>query len=57
LAVISEPEDFATEYLHFRQFFLVWETLEKIYESQSTWGRGLTVDEKPTWVAEYRVSK
>lgn len=57
LAVISEPEDLATEYLHFRQFFLVWETLEKIYESQSTWERGLTAGERPTWVAEYRVSK
>ncbi|KAF8344765.1 hypothetical protein F5887DRAFT_1201965 [Amanita rubescens] len=29
-ASIYEPEERATEYLHYRQFFLVWESLERV---------------------------
>jgi nuclear pore complex protein Nup107 len=56
LASISEPEDRATEYLHYRQFFLIWETLEKVVECQSAHVPGLSKDENITWLAEYRVS-
>lgn len=54
LAVISEPEDRATEYLHYRQFFVIWETLEKISNYQTAFAPGLTGDEKATWFAEYQ---
>jgi len=57
LAVISEPEDRATEYLHYRQFFVIWETLEKISNYQTAFAPGLTGDEKATWFAEYQVSE
>ncbi|KAF5346850.1 hypothetical protein D9756_010620 [Leucocoprinus leucothites] len=53
LASISEPEDRATEYLHYRQFFLIWETLEKVVVCQSAHVPGLTKDENATWLAEY----
>lgn len=55
LASISEPEDQATEYLHYRQFFLIWETLEKVVEYQAAHVPGMTKEEHATWLAEYRV--
>ncbi|KXN92482.1 hypothetical protein AN958_07429 [Leucoagaricus sp. SymC.cos] len=54
LASISEPEERATEYLHYRQFFLIWETLEKVVECQSAHVPGLSKEETATWLAEYR---
>ncbi|KAF8631636.1 hypothetical protein AX15_002275 [Amanita polypyramis BW_CC] len=35
LAGIAQPEERATEYLHYRQFFVVWETLERVVECQA----------------------
>ncbi|KAH7886730.1 nuclear pore protein 84/107 [Phlebopus sp. FC_14] len=35
LASIDEPEERATEYLHYRQFFNVWELLDRVVECQS----------------------
>ncbi|KAF9448694.1 hypothetical protein P691DRAFT_800405 [Macrolepiota fuliginosa MF-IS2] len=54
LASISEPEDRATEYLHYRQFFLIWEALEKVVECQSVHVPGVTKEENTTWLTEYR---
>ena len=34
-AGISEPEERATEYLHYRQFFIVWESLERVVAFQA----------------------
>ncbi|KAH6905125.1 nuclear pore complex protein [Coprinopsis sp. MPI-PUGE-AT-0042] len=54
LADISEPEEQATEYLHYRQFFVIWETLEQVVESKSKDVPGLSKDQKANWVNEYR---
>lgn len=35
LAAIAESEERATEYLHFRQFFIVWETLDRVVSFQA----------------------
>ena len=35
LAGISEPEERATEYLDYRQFFIVWESLERVVAFQA----------------------
>jgi hypothetical protein len=35
LAGISEPEERATEYLHYRQFFVVWDSLERVVAFQA----------------------
>jgi nuclear pore complex protein Nup107 len=56
LADISEPEEQATEYLHYRQFFVIWETLEQVVEAKSKDVPGLSKDQKANWVNEYRVS-
>ncbi|KAG2002400.1 nuclear pore complex protein [Coprinopsis cinerea AmutBmut pab1-1] len=54
LADISEPEDRATEYLHYRQFFVIWESVGRVVECQSRDLPGMSKDAKGVWVNEYR---
>ncbi|KII84942.1 hypothetical protein PLICRDRAFT_146529 [Plicaturopsis crispa FD-325 SS-3] len=54
LASIREPDDRATEYLHYRQFFAIWETLERIVECQSLDVPGMTRDTRAAWLKDYR---
>ncbi|KDR66942.1 hypothetical protein GALMADRAFT_147583 [Galerina marginata CBS 339.88] len=59
LASIAEPEEVATEYLHYRQFFVIWETIASVVESQAqeaviTQGKGASREAKAAWLAEYR---
>lgn len=57
LAVMSEPEDRATEYLHYRQFFVIWEILEKVVECEAmNVPGGLSNEEYATWLNQYRVN-
>ena len=55
LASISEPEDHATEYLHYRQFFSIWETLTRIVECQSLEVQHMNKDTRSVWVKDYMV--
>lgn len=59
LTSIAEPEEVATEYLHYRQFFVIWEMLGRVVEYQaeeSTMAvHGATREAKTAWVADYRV--
>ncbi|EDQ98148.1 uncharacterized protein LACBIDRAFT_309794 [Laccaria bicolor S238N-H82] len=54
LAGISEPEERATEYLHYRQFFVIWETVERVVDCQSQHVPGMNKDAKATWLDDYR---
>ncbi|KAH9475030.1 Nucleoporin nup107 [Psilocybe cubensis] len=59
LAAIAEPEEMATEYMHYRQFFGIWDVFKQIVECQAmensiTHGRGASREEKARWIAEYR---
>ncbi|PPQ84939.1 hypothetical protein CVT25_004452 [Psilocybe cyanescens] len=59
LSSIAEPEEVATEYLHYRQFFGIWETIDRVTECQAlessvTQGRGASREEKSNWIAELR---
>lgn len=56
LASLSEPEDRATEYLHYRQFFLIWETLKRVVDCEAAHVPGLSKEEHTVWLVEYRVS-
>lgn len=56
LANISEPEEQATEYLHYRQFFVIWETAEQVVEVKSRDVPGLSREKRMGWVQEYAVS-
>ena len=58
LANVGEPEDDATEYLHYRQFFVVWEGLERVVECEgrgATFGLGIGNGQgKKEWLVEYK---
>ncbi|KNZ76179.1 Nuclear pore complex protein [Termitomyces sp. J132] len=54
LAAIGEPEEMATEYLHYRQFFVIWETLDKVVESQALEVARMNRDTRLAWLDDYR---
>jgi len=56
LSAISDPEERATEYLHYRQFFNVWETLDRVVECQALEVSGMSSDERRTWSDDYKAS-
>ncbi|KIL59037.1 hypothetical protein M378DRAFT_169919 [Amanita muscaria Koide BX008] len=63
LASIAEPEERATEYLHYSQFFIVWETLDRVVAFQAlevdmdasrTGSIGASRDTRMAWLSDYR---
>ncbi|KAJ7184429.1 nuclear pore protein 84/107 [Mycena filopes] len=54
LASISEPEERATEYLHYRQFFLIWDTLERVVECQALETPQMNRNTRAAWLEDYR---
>ncbi|KAF9221187.1 hypothetical protein BS17DRAFT_846289 [Gyrodon lividus] len=54
LASIDEPEDRATEYLHYRQFFNVWGLLERVIECQSLEVSLMNKDTRIAWLNDYK---
>ena len=55
LASIGEPEDIATEYMHYRQLFLVWDLFERVTDvSGIEIASELTKDAKLAWLNEYK---
>jgi nuclear pore complex protein Nup107 len=55
LTSIPEPEENATEYLHYRQFFVIWDTLASVVECQSQNVPALDRERKAVWLNRYRV--
>ncbi|KAG6906112.1 hypothetical protein DXG01_015860 [Tephrocybe rancida] len=54
LAVIGEPEEMATEYLHYRQFFVIWDTLERVVEAQAMEVARMNRERRLAWLSDYR---
>jgi nuclear pore complex protein Nup107 len=55
LASIDEPEDIATEYMHYRQLFHVWDLFERIAEMTGIdITNELTKDIKVVWLNDYK---
>jgi len=54
LTSFPEPEEKATEYLHYRQFFVIWDTLASVVECQSQNVPGLDRERKVVWLKKYR---
>ena len=54
LASIDEPEDIATEYMHYRQLFHVWDLFERIAEITGADINELTKDIRVAWLNEYK---
>lgn len=55
LAAIGEPEEQATEYLHYRQFFIIWETLARVVECQALEIAHMNRETRLAWLTDYRV--
>lgn len=56
LASIAQPEERATEYLHYRQFFTIWETLHQVVECQALDVPHTSKETRAAWLSDYRVS-
>jgi len=55
LASIDTPEDIATEYMHYRQLFFVWDLLEKVADvSGMEIAIEMTKDGKVGWLTKYK---
>jgi nuclear pore complex protein Nup107 len=57
LASIDEPEERATEYLHYRQFFNVWSHLDRVVECQSSEASLMNKDTRIAWLKDYKVNQ
>ncbi|KAI0723479.1 nuclear pore protein 84/107 [Earliella scabrosa] len=54
LGSLQDPEDEATEYMHYRQFFGVWETLARVVECAALEQPQMNKDTRAAWLADYR---
>jgi len=52
LASIGEPEEIATEYMHYRQLFHVWDRIEDVIEPDDD--NEFTKDAKVAWLKRYK---
>jgi nuclear pore complex protein Nup107 len=50
LASISEPENCATEYLHYQQFFNIWEILAHFVKCQALEVHPMNKDTRAAWL-------
>jgi nuclear pore complex protein Nup107 len=55
LASIADPEERAIEYLHYRQFFNIWDVLDSVVECQALEVLPMSKDAHSTWLNDYKV--
>ena len=55
LSSIKDPEERSNEYIHYRQFFQVWETLDRVVECQALEVPQMTKDTRAAWLSDYTV--
>ncbi|KAI0942549.1 hypothetical protein AcW1_003147 [Taiwanofungus camphoratus] len=55
LGTIRDPEEQATEYLHYRQFFVVWELLTRVVECQALEMPQMNKDSRAAWLSDYKI--
>lgn len=51
---IRDPEERSTEFLHYRQFFMVWDALDRVVETQALEVPQMTKETRAEWLADYR---
>lgn len=54
LASLRHSDVNATEYLHYRQFFQVWEALDRVTECQGLEVPQMTMDTRAAWLDDYK---
>ncbi|KAF7797289.1 hypothetical protein EIP86_008484 [Pleurotus ostreatoroseus] len=57
LGSIREPDVQATEYMHYRQFFMVWESLDRVVECQALEAPQMTIDTRAAWLSDYKQAR
>ncbi|KAJ7582625.1 nuclear pore protein 84/107 [Mycena floridula] len=54
LASFTEPPEHASEYVQYRSFFAIWETLDRIVECQALEASQMNRDAKQSWLQDYK---
>ncbi|TBU51798.1 nuclear pore protein 84/107 [Dichomitus squalens] len=54
LGSLPEPEDQATEFMHYRQFFNVWELLSRVVETQALEQPQMNKETRLAWLDDYK---
>lgn len=57
LASINDPEERATEYLHYRQFFNILDSLDRITECRALEASLMSKDTRVAWMNDYKVCR
>ncbi|KAH9940156.1 nuclear pore protein 84/107 [Epithele typhae] len=54
LGTLPEPEDEATEFMHYRQFFAVWDSLARVGECAALEQPQMNKESRASWLGDYR---
>ncbi|KAI0350765.1 hypothetical protein OH77DRAFT_1412455 [Trametes cingulata] len=54
LGTLREPEEEATEYMHYRQFFGVWEALARVAECEALEQPQMNKETRAAWLSDYK---
>ncbi|RPD76536.1 hypothetical protein L226DRAFT_460097 [Lentinus tigrinus ALCF2SS1-7] len=54
LGTLQDPEDQATEYMHYRQFFGVWEAFARVVECQALEQPQMNKETRAAWLNDYK---
>lgn len=57
LASMQDPEERATEYLHYRQFFIAWDALMRVAECRTLENPQMAKDTRLAWLEDYKVDE
>ena len=55
LGSLRDPEDEATEYMQYRQFFGVWETFSRVVECEALEQPQMNKETRAAWLSDYKV--
>jgi nuclear pore complex protein Nup107 len=55
LASIRNPEELSVEFMQYRRFFMVWETLKRVVETQALEVPQMAKDTRAAWLSDYKV--
>ncbi|KZT66080.1 hypothetical protein DAEQUDRAFT_813825 [Daedalea quercina L-15889] len=55
LSLVREPEEITTENLHYRQFFVVWESLVRVVECQALESPSMNRETRVAWLDDYKL--
>ena len=55
LGTLRDPEEEATEYMHYRQFFGVWDALARVVECEALEQPQMNKETRAAWLDDYKV--